>query len=134
MGNIYGVVVIENGFVDVDGKYIWFFKNVQIEDNFEIREFGVFESWYEFVVKFIDFLSGKVVIDNDYNGEIYIFYVGDEIDILGEFVDVWCEKIIFELRSIEISFFGFKVVFIFYYIIVVSGMVEIYYIKSRFWS
>lgn len=126
MGNIYGVVVIENGFVDVDGKYIWFFKNVQIEDNFEIREFGVFESWYEFVVKFIDFLSGKVVIDNDYNGEIYIFYVGDEIDILGEFVDVWCEKIIFELRSIEISFFGFKVVFIFYYIIVVSGMVEIY--------
>lgn len=125
-GNTHGVAATENGFVDADGKYIWFLKNVQTEDNPETRELGVLESWHELVVKFIDPLSGKVVIDNDYNGETYTLYVGDEIDISGELADAWREKTILELRSIETSLFGSKAVLILHHITAVSGTVEIY--------
>ncbi|WP_048148976.1 hypothetical protein [Palaeococcus ferrophilus] len=125
-GNTHGVAATEKGFVDADGKYIWFLKNVQTEDNPENKELGLLESWHELVVKFIDPLSGKVIIDNEFNGETYTLYVGDEIDISEELADAWQEKTILELKGINTGLFGSKAVLVLHHITAMSGTVEVY--------
>ena len=126
-GHQHGVGATENGFVDADGKYLWVLTNFKTQDNPKTKELGLLESWNELVVKFIDPLSGKVIIDNDNNGKTYTLYVGDKIDISGEFIGgSMQEKTVLELKDIETGLFGSKAVFVIHHITAVSGTVEVY--------
>ena len=126
-GHDHGVTATEKGFVDSDGKYIWILTDVKTQDNPETKELGLMESWHDLTVKFIDSLSGKVVIDNDYSGKTYTLYVGDKIDVSGEILDSNInEQTVLELKGIKTGLFGSKAVLILHHITAVSGTVEIY--------
>ncbi|ASJ13370.1 hypothetical protein A3L14_10980 [Thermococcus thioreducens] len=126
-GYQHGVSATENGFVDSDGKYIWIITNLQTQDNPETKELGLMESWHDLTVKFIDPLTGKVIIDNDFNGETYTLRVGDNIDVSGELPDSnGYEKTVLELKDIKTGLFGSKAVLVLHHITAVSGTVEVY--------
>jgi len=123
----HGVPATKYGFVDSDGKYIWILTDVQTQDSSESKELGLMERWHDLVVKFIDPISGKVVIDNIYNGKTYTLHIGDKVDITGELPDSSIhEQTVLELKNIETGLFGSKAVLVLHHITAVRGTVEVY--------
>ena len=121
----HSVVVNAKGTTDAEKRFWWILVEVQTKDNPESKELGLLESWNNLVVKFIDPLSEKVIIDNDYNGKSYTLHVGDEIDISGDLPLENQEKTVLELESIKTGLFGSKAVLVIHHITASSGTVEI---------
>ena len=123
----HSVLATPKGDVDAEGRFIWILTDYNLTDTPQEKQLGLLESWNELVVKFIDPLSGKVVIDDEFNGKTYTLHVGDKIDITGGILNTnISEKVVLELKNIETGLFGSKVDLILHHYTITTAEVELY--------